>query len=92
MKRYLRGASDETLEETYGYFSKRMPRLPYPAVEAVTTALEMMADQFPQASSVDRKKSSMRHSLSSRRWKIGAAYPLGSDQGAPYCRVCSFNM
>jgi hypothetical protein len=64
VKRYLRGASDETLEETYGYFSKRMPRLPYPAVEAVNTALEMMADQFPQASSVDPKKSSMRHSLS----------------------------
>src|SRR5581483_9040303 len=49
MKRYLRGASDEMLEETYGYFSKRMPRYPYPSVEAVKTALEMMADQFPQA-------------------------------------------
>ncbi len=53
MKRYLRGASDEMLEETYSYFSKRMPRYPYPSVEAVKTALEMMADQFPQASSVD---------------------------------------
>jgi NitT/TauT family transport system substrate-binding protein len=53
MKRYLRGASDEMLEETYGYFSKRMPRYPYPSVEAVKTALEMMADQFPQANSVD---------------------------------------
>ena len=53
MKRYLRGASDEMLEETYSYFSKRMPRLPYPSAEAVKTALEMMADQFPQASSVD---------------------------------------
>ena len=53
MKRYLRGASDEMLEETYGYFSKRMPRLPYPSAEAVKTALEMMADQFPQANSVD---------------------------------------
>ena len=64
MKRYLRGASDEMLEETYSYFSKRMPRLPYPSAEAVKTALEMMADQFPQASSVDRKKSSICHSLS----------------------------
>jgi len=53
MKRYLRGASDEMLEETYGYFSKRMPKYPYPSVEAIKTALDMMADQFPQASSVD---------------------------------------
>ena len=28
MKRYLSGASDEMLEETYGYFSKRMPSFP----------------------------------------------------------------
>jgi len=41
-----------------------MPRLPYRSVEAVQNALEMMVDQFPQASSIDRKKSSMRHSLS----------------------------
>jgi len=53
MKRYLRDANDEMLVETYSYFSKRMPRLPYPSAEAVKTALEMMADQFPQASSVD---------------------------------------
>ena len=56
MKRYLRSASDEMLEETYSYFSKRMPRYPYPSVEAVKTALEMMADQFPQATSVDPKE------------------------------------
>jgi ABC-type nitrate/sulfonate/bicarbonate transport system substrate-binding protein len=53
MKRYLRGASDEMLDETYGYFSKRMPRYPYPSIEAIKTALDMMADQFPQATNVD---------------------------------------
>jgi ABC-type nitrate/sulfonate/bicarbonate transport system substrate-binding protein len=53
MKRYLRGASDEMLEETYSYFSTRMPRYPYPSVEAIRTALDMMADQFPQAAKVD---------------------------------------
>jgi len=53
MKRYLRGASDEMLDETYGYFSARMPKLPYPSVEAITIALDMMVDQFPQAGSVD---------------------------------------
>ena len=30
-----------------------MPRFPYPSVEAIKTALEMMADQFPQAAGVD---------------------------------------
>ncbi len=53
MKKYLRGASDEMLDETYSYFSSRMPRFPYPSVEAIRTALEMMVDQFPQAMSVD---------------------------------------
>jgi len=53
MKKYLRGASDEMLDETYGYFTTRMPRFPYPSVEAIKTALEMMGDQFPQAASVD---------------------------------------
>jgi ABC-type nitrate/sulfonate/bicarbonate transport system substrate-binding protein len=53
MKKYLRGASDEMLLETYNYFSTRMPKLPYPSVEAIKVALEMMADQFPQATSVD---------------------------------------
>ena len=53
MRKYLRGASDDMLDETYGYFSARMPRFPYLSVEAIKTALEMMADQFPQATSVD---------------------------------------
>jgi ABC-type nitrate/sulfonate/bicarbonate transport system substrate-binding protein len=53
MKRYLRGASDEMLEETYNYFSTRMPKYPYPSVEAIRTALDMMTDQFPQAAKVD---------------------------------------
>jgi len=29
MKRYLRGASDDMLDETYNYFAARMPHLPY---------------------------------------------------------------
>jgi ABC-type nitrate/sulfonate/bicarbonate transport system substrate-binding protein len=53
MKRYLRGASDEMLEETYSYFSTRMPKYPYPSMEAIRTALDMMTDQFPQAAKVD---------------------------------------
>ena len=53
MKKYLRGASDEILEETYGYFSARTQKFPYPSIEAIKTALEMLSDQYPQAKSVD---------------------------------------
>jgi len=34
------GASDEMLEENLRYFSKRMPKYPYPSVEAIKTALK----------------------------------------------------
>jgi ABC-type nitrate/sulfonate/bicarbonate transport system substrate-binding protein len=53
MKKYLRGASDEILEETYGYFSSRTQKFPYPSIEAIKTALDMLSDQYPQAKSVD---------------------------------------
>jgi ABC-type nitrate/sulfonate/bicarbonate transport system substrate-binding protein len=53
MKKYLKGASDEILEETYGYFSARTQKFPYPSIEAIKTALEMLSDQYPQAKSVD---------------------------------------
>ena len=53
MKKYLRGASDEILGETYGYFSSRTQKFPYPSFEAVKTALDMLSDQYPQAKSVD---------------------------------------
>lgn len=53
MRRYLRGASEEILEETYGYFGTRIQKFPYPSIEAIKTALDMMSDQYPQARSVD---------------------------------------
>ena len=53
MKRYLRGASDEILEDTYGYFAARIQKFPYPSIEAIKTALDMMSDQYPQARTVD---------------------------------------
>ncbi len=56
MKKYLRGASDEILEETYGYFSARMQRFPYPSIEAIKTALDMHFDQFPQTKNVDPRE------------------------------------
>src|SRR5215813_8565020 len=53
MKKYLRGASDEILGETYGYFSSSTQKFPYPSIEAIKTALDMLSDQYPQAKSVD---------------------------------------
>jgi ABC-type nitrate/sulfonate/bicarbonate transport system substrate-binding protein len=53
MKKYLRGASDDILAETYNYFSAKIQKTPYPSADAVRIALEMMADQFPQAKTVD---------------------------------------
>ena len=53
MKKYLRGASDDILTETYNYFSAKIQKIPYPSADAVRTSLDMMADQFPLAKSVD---------------------------------------
>src|SRR5262245_65070316 len=46
MKKYLRGASDEILGETYGYFSSRTQKFPYPSIEAIKTAVELLSDQY----------------------------------------------
>ena len=53
MKKYLRGANEEILLETYGYFSSRTQKFPYPSIEAIKTALDMLSDEYPQAKSVD---------------------------------------
>jgi NitT/TauT family transport system substrate-binding protein len=53
MKRYLRGANDEILAETYRYFGSRIQKFPYPSIEAIKTALDMMSDRHPQARNVD---------------------------------------
>src|SRR5215475_1583981 len=58
MKRYLRGSSDEILEATfleatYGYFGTKIQTFPYPSIDAIKTALDMMSDQQPQARNVD---------------------------------------
>ena len=53
MRKYLRGANDEILNETYQYFSAKIQKVPYPSVDSIRIALDMMSDQFPQAKSVD---------------------------------------
>jgi ABC-type nitrate/sulfonate/bicarbonate transport system substrate-binding protein len=56
MKRHLRGANDEILEETYSYFAGRIQKFPYPSIDAIKTALSMMSDQHPQARNVDPRE------------------------------------
>ena len=53
MRKYLRGANEDILAETYNYFSAKTQKTPYPSAEAVSTALDMMSVQFPQAKTVD---------------------------------------
>jgi ABC-type nitrate/sulfonate/bicarbonate transport system substrate-binding protein len=53
MKKYLRGASDDILPETYRYFSAKIQKTPYPSADAIRIALDMVSDQFPQAKTVD---------------------------------------
>ena len=53
MRKYLRGASDEILGETYDYFSAKIQKFPYPSIEAIKTALDMLSDEYPLAGSVD---------------------------------------
>jgi len=53
MKKYLGGASEEILGETYSYFSSKTQKFPYPSIEAIKTALDMLSDEYPQAKSVD---------------------------------------
>src|ERR1043166_5038662 len=41
MRKYLRGANDEILNETYQYFSAKIQKVPYPSVDSIRIALEM---------------------------------------------------
>jgi ABC-type nitrate/sulfonate/bicarbonate transport system substrate-binding protein len=56
MKHYLRGASDDILSVTYDYFANKIQKFPYPSIAAIKTALDMMADQLPQARNVDPRE------------------------------------
>ena len=53
MRKYLRGANDDILGETYSYFSEKIQKTPYPSADAIRTALDMMSVQFPQSKAVD---------------------------------------
>jgi ABC-type nitrate/sulfonate/bicarbonate transport system substrate-binding protein len=53
MRKYLRGASQEVLEETYQYTTAEMEQVPYPSLEVITSGLDMLSFQYPQAKQTD---------------------------------------
>ena len=53
MKKYMRGASDESLEETYRYTAAEIEPVPVPRVEVIKSALDMISLQYPQAKQTD---------------------------------------
>jgi len=48
-KRYMKGANDEILEETYQLTRANLEDAPYPSIQSVKVALEMLSLQYPQA-------------------------------------------
>jgi ABC-type nitrate/sulfonate/bicarbonate transport system substrate-binding protein len=53
MRKYLRGASQEVLEETYQYTTVEMEQVPYPSSQVITSGLDILSFQYPQAKQTD---------------------------------------
>jgi hypothetical protein len=53
MKKYMRGASDEILEETYQYTSTNIEEVPTPRLDVIKAALDILSYQYPQAKETD---------------------------------------
>jgi NitT/TauT family transport system substrate-binding protein len=53
MKKYMRGSSDEILEETYQYAKSVTEENPTPSLEITKTALEILSYEYPKAKDTD---------------------------------------
>jgi ABC-type nitrate/sulfonate/bicarbonate transport system substrate-binding protein len=53
LKKYMRGASDAVLEDTYEITKAGMEDVPAPTAEVIKTALEILSHQYPQAKQTD---------------------------------------
>ena len=53
MKKYMRGASDEILEETYQYAKSVTEEVPTPSLEIIKAALEILSYEYPKAKETD---------------------------------------
>lgn len=49
LKKYMRGASDAVLDETYELTKAGMEDVPAPSIDVIKTALEILSYQYPQA-------------------------------------------
>ncbi len=52
-RKYMRGASEEFLEETYQYTSAELEAVPRPSVEVIKSALDIVSAHYPQAKQTD---------------------------------------
>ena len=53
MKKYMRGTSDEILEETYQYAKSVTEEVPTPSLEITKSALEILSYEYPKAKETD---------------------------------------
>ncbi len=53
LKKYMRGASDAVLDETYELTKAGMEDVPAPSLDVVKTALEVLSHQYPQGKQTD---------------------------------------
>jgi len=52
-RKYMRGASEEFLEETYQHTIAAMESVPTPSVQVIASALDMISAHYPQAKQTD---------------------------------------
>lgn len=53
LKKYMRGASDDILDDTYEYTKAGLEEVPTPSLEIIKTALDILSYQYPQAKQTD---------------------------------------
>jgi ABC-type nitrate/sulfonate/bicarbonate transport system substrate-binding protein len=53
MKKYMRGTSDDILEETYRYTKSVTEEVPTPSLEIIKAALEILSYEYPKAKDTD---------------------------------------
>jgi len=53
VKKYMKGADDDILEESYQHTRATIDEAPYPSLAVVEQGLEMLSLQYPQATQTD---------------------------------------
>lgn len=53
LKKYMRGATDDILADTYEHTRAGIEEIPTPSLEVIRTALDILSHQYPQAKQTD---------------------------------------